>query len=61
MVQDVSDVQRSLDWLVTDFTERVADVAHAVVVSSEGVPMAVSKPPWKSTRVPRRVAATFQP
>jgi uncharacterized protein len=42
MVQDVSEVQRSLDWLVTDFTERVADVAHAVVVSSGGVPVAVS-------------------
>jgi predicted regulator of Ras-like GTPase activity (Roadblock/LC7/MglB family) len=42
MVQDPSEVQRSLDWLVTDFTERVADVAHAVVVSSEGVPVAVS-------------------
>jgi hypothetical protein len=42
MVQDVSDVQRSLDWLVTDFTERVTDVAHAVVVSSGGVPVAAS-------------------
>jgi predicted regulator of Ras-like GTPase activity (Roadblock/LC7/MglB family) len=42
MVQDLSEVQRSLDWLVTDFTERVADVAHAVVVSSGGVPVAVS-------------------
>jgi predicted regulator of Ras-like GTPase activity (Roadblock/LC7/MglB family) len=42
MVQDLSEIQRSLDWLVTDFTERVADVAHAVVVSSEGVPVAVS-------------------
>jgi uncharacterized protein len=42
MVPDVSDVKRSLDWLVTDFTERVADVAHAVVVSSDGVPVAVS-------------------
>jgi predicted regulator of Ras-like GTPase activity (Roadblock/LC7/MglB family) len=42
MVQDVSEVKRSLDWLVTDFTERVADVAHAVVVSSDGVPVAVS-------------------
>ncbi|HEV2536506.1 MAG TPA: roadblock/LC7 domain-containing protein, partial [Streptosporangiaceae bacterium] len=41
MVQDVSEVRRSLDWLVTDFTERVADVAHAVVVSSDGVPVAV--------------------
>jgi uncharacterized protein len=42
MVQDVSEVKRSLDWLVTDFTERVADVTHAVVVSSGGVPLAVS-------------------
>jgi predicted regulator of Ras-like GTPase activity (Roadblock/LC7/MglB family) len=42
MVQDVSEVKRSLDWLVTDFTERVADVTHAVVVSSGGVPVAVS-------------------
>jgi predicted regulator of Ras-like GTPase activity (Roadblock/LC7/MglB family) len=42
MVQDVSEVQRSLDWLVTDFTERVADVAHAVVISPGGVPVAVS-------------------
>jgi uncharacterized protein len=31
-----------LDWLVTDFTERVPDVAHAVVVSSDGVTLAVS-------------------
>jgi uncharacterized protein len=42
MVQDVSEMKRSLDWLVTDFTERVADVAHAVVVSSGAVPVAVS-------------------
>jgi predicted regulator of Ras-like GTPase activity (Roadblock/LC7/MglB family) len=33
---------QDLSWLVTDFTERVPDVAHAVVVSSDGVPMAVS-------------------
>ena len=32
-----------LDWLVTDFTARVADVAHAVVVSADGVPLAVSE------------------
>ena len=42
MVQDVSEIKRSLDWLVTDFAERVADVAHAVVVSSGTVPVAVS-------------------
>ncbi len=33
---------QDLDWLVTDFTERVLDVAHAVVVSSDGVPLAAS-------------------
>ncbi len=41
-MQNLSEVRPSLDWLVTDFTERVADVAHAVVVSSDGVPVAVS-------------------
>jgi predicted regulator of Ras-like GTPase activity (Roadblock/LC7/MglB family) len=40
--QDASAVKHSLDWLVTDFTERVPDVAHAIVVSSDGVPIAVS-------------------
>jgi uncharacterized protein len=33
---------QDLNWLVTDFTMRVADVAHAVVVSADGVPLAVS-------------------
>jgi uncharacterized protein len=31
-----------LDRLVTDFIERVPDVLHALVVSSDGVPLAVS-------------------
>jgi len=31
-----------LDWLVTEFTDRVMGVAHAVVVSADGVPLAVS-------------------
>ena len=35
--------RQDLDWLVTDFTMRVADVAHAVVVSADGVPLAVSE------------------
>lgn len=34
--------RRDLDWLVTDFTGRVADVAHAAVVSADGVPLALS-------------------
>lgn len=32
-----------LNWLITDFTARVADVAHAVVVSADGVPLALSE------------------
>ena len=40
--QDISEVKHSLDWLVTDFTERFPGVAHAVVVSSDGLPIAVS-------------------
>ncbi len=33
---------RDLDRLITDFTERVPDVLHALVVSSDGVPVAAS-------------------
>ena len=33
---------RDLDWLVTDFIERVPDAAHAVIVSADGLPVAVS-------------------
>ncbi|MCW2891052.1 MAG: hypothetical protein JWO75_541 [Actinomycetia bacterium] len=29
-----------LDWLVTDFVDRMRDVAHAVVVSADGLPLA---------------------
>jgi predicted regulator of Ras-like GTPase activity (Roadblock/LC7/MglB family) len=35
--------RRDLDWLVTDFTTRVPDVAHAVVVSADGVLVARSE------------------
>ena len=35
--------RQDLDWLITDFTARVVDVAHAVVVSADGVPLAVSE------------------
>jgi uncharacterized protein len=35
--------RRDVDWLVTDFTARVPDVAHAVVVSADGVPLALSQ------------------
>jgi uncharacterized protein len=35
--------RQDLSWLVTDFTDRVPDIAHAVVVSADGVPLAVSE------------------
>jgi predicted regulator of Ras-like GTPase activity (Roadblock/LC7/MglB family) len=35
--------RQDLDWLVSDFTARVADVAHAAVVSADGVPLALSE------------------
>jgi predicted regulator of Ras-like GTPase activity (Roadblock/LC7/MglB family) len=31
---------QDLDWLVTDFVDRMRDVAHAVVVSADGLPLA---------------------
>ena len=34
--------RQDLNWLVTDFTTRVPDVAHAAVVSADGVPLALS-------------------
>ena len=34
--------RQDLNWLVTDFTARVADVAHAIVVSADGVPLGLS-------------------
>jgi predicted regulator of Ras-like GTPase activity (Roadblock/LC7/MglB family) len=34
--------RQDLNWLVTDFTNRVEDVAHAIVVSADGVPLALS-------------------
>jgi hypothetical protein len=35
--------RQDLDWLVTDFTTRVTDVAHAAVVSADGGPLALSE------------------
>jgi uncharacterized protein len=34
--------RQDLNFLVTDFTTRVQDVAHAIVVSADGVPLALS-------------------
>ncbi len=38
-----SPYRQDLNWLVTEFTTRVADVAHAIVVSADGVPLALSE------------------
>ena len=35
--------RQDLNWLITGFTSRVANVAHALVVSADGVPLAVSQ------------------
>jgi predicted regulator of Ras-like GTPase activity (Roadblock/LC7/MglB family) len=35
--------RQDLNWLVNDFAARVADVAHAAVVSADGVPLALSE------------------
>ena len=35
--------RHDLNWLISDFTARVADVAHAAVVSADGVPLALSE------------------
>lgn len=34
---------RDLSWLLTNFVERVPAVAHAIVVSSDGLPLACSQ------------------
>lgn len=34
---------QDLNWLVTNFVQRVPSVAHAIVVSSDGLPMAHSE------------------
>jgi uncharacterized protein len=38
----MDDPDQGLSWLITDFNVRVADVAHAMVVSADGIPIAVS-------------------
>lgn len=35
--------REDLNWLVSEFVTRVADVAHAIVVSADGVPLALSE------------------
>jgi len=35
-------ISRKFGWLITDFTERVAGVAHAIVVSADGMVLTAS-------------------
>ena len=56
MSQATSQMQ-DLSWLITGFTERVPDVGHAAVVSSDGVPLAVSEE-MPSDRLERLSAIT---
>ncbi|WP_378786848.1 roadblock/LC7 domain-containing protein [Nonomuraea fastidiosa] len=41
-MNDLSHAARGVDWLITDFVNTVPGVAHAVVVSSDGLPLAAS-------------------
>lgn len=43
MVTPLARPVQDLNWLITNFAERVPSVAHAIVVSSDGLPVAYSK------------------
>src|SRR6266576_4598828 len=36
-------LEQDVNWLITDFADRVPSIAHAIVVSSDGLPMAFSQ------------------
>jgi uncharacterized protein len=42
-MKELSQAARDLNWLVTGFVDEVPGVAHAVVVSADGLPMAYSR------------------
>ena len=48
---------QDLNWLVTNFVERVPSVAHAIVVSADGLPMAFSQG-FPAERVDQLAAVT---
>jgi predicted regulator of Ras-like GTPase activity (Roadblock/LC7/MglB family) len=41
-VSPVTSSVQDLNWLITNFVERVPSVAHAIVVSADGLPLAFS-------------------
>ncbi|RVX47990.1 hypothetical protein EDD27_10943 [Nonomuraea polychroma] len=42
-MKELSQAARDMNWLVTSFVDEVPGVAHAVVVSADGLPMAFSR------------------
>jgi predicted regulator of Ras-like GTPase activity (Roadblock/LC7/MglB family) len=42
-VNQVTSSAQDLNWLITNFVERVPAVAHAIVVSADGLPLAFSE------------------
>jgi uncharacterized protein len=42
-VNPVTSSVQDLNWLITNFVERVPAVAHAIVVSADGLPLAFSE------------------
>lgn len=48
---------QDLNWLVTNFVERVPSAAHAIVVSSDGLPLAYSEG-FPADRVDQLAAVT---
>jgi uncharacterized protein len=42
-VSPLTSSAQDLNWLITNFVERVPAVAHAIVVSSDGLPLAFSE------------------
>ncbi|MCA2221370.1 roadblock/LC7 domain-containing protein [Nonomuraea sp. NPDC052129] len=42
-MKNLSQAARDLNWLVSGFVEQVPGVAHTVVVSADGLPVAISR------------------
>nr|BFE87362.1 hypothetical protein GCM10020093_099630 [Planobispora longispora] len=41
-MRELSQAARGVNWLITDFVNNVPGVAHTVVVSADGLPLAFS-------------------
>jgi predicted regulator of Ras-like GTPase activity (Roadblock/LC7/MglB family) len=56
-VNSLTTPARDLNWLITNFAERVPSVAHAIVVSADGLPLACSEG-FPADRVDQLAAVT---